>query len=299
MTWSGDIRGRLRMTEAGLQHFLCKQGLADNRVDLLKLKGGYLNTVWRVDTGTHRLVAKHFATPMTGTLFPNLPDDEAEALRRLTGLDVAPRLVGYWPDNALLVYDYVEGEMWQGDVTAVADLLLRKEAADPTGFRTVPLTSREILAQGDALFARCTPSSTQADTTPLRPAELNLPPPARLSLVHTDIGGNLVGAGDCLRLIDWQCPAAGDICEDIYGVLSPAFQILSQRTPLSQQQIYQFWTALDRPELYRRYQQVRPFFAWRFAAYCCWREEKLDDAVICARYRRASIAELAYMETGQ
>lgn len=287
------------MTESELKAFLATTGLIDGPPDIQRLKGGYLNTVWRVDTGTRRLIAKHFATPMTGTLFPNLPDDEAEALRRLAGLDVAPRLVGYWPDNALLVYDYVEGEMWQGDVTAVADLLLRKEAADPTGFRTVPLTSREILAQGDALFARCTPSTTQQSTTLLRPTELNLSPPASLSLIHTDIGGNLVGAGDCLRLIDWQCPAAGDICEDIYSVLSPAFQILSQRTPLSQQQIDQFWATLDRPELYRRYQLMRPFFAWRFAAYCCWREEKLDDAVICARYRQASSAEFAYMESGQ
>jgi hypothetical protein len=38
---------------------------------------------------------------MTGTLFPNLSADEAEALRRLTGLDVAPELVWFWPKASL------------------------------------------------------------------------------------------------------------------------------------------------------------------------------------------------------
>lgn len=42
---------------------------------------------------------------MTGTLFPNLSADEAEALRRLTGLDVAPELVWFWPEATLLVYE--------------------------------------------------------------------------------------------------------------------------------------------------------------------------------------------------
>ena len=128
------------MTESELRDFLSSHGLADSQTALRTLKGGYLNTVWRVDTGDLCFVAKEFAEPMTGTLFPNLPADEAEALRRLTRLDVAPDLVGFWPDASLLVYDFVEGDMWDGDMASVARLLLRKEAADPTGFRTVPLT---------------------------------------------------------------------------------------------------------------------------------------------------------------
>ena len=136
------------MTEVELRDFLAKQGLADNGSAFRKLKGGYLNSVWRVDTPDGCLVAKEFAKPMTGTLFPNLPEDEAEALRRLAGLDVAPDLVGFWPDASLLVYDYVEGDMWDGDMASVARLLLRKEAADPTGFRTVPLRPRTSLPKG-------------------------------------------------------------------------------------------------------------------------------------------------------
>jgi thiamine kinase len=278
------------MTESELRDFLSSQGLADSQTALRTLKGGYLNTVWRVDTGDLCFVAKEFAEPMTGTLFPNLPADEAEALRRLTGLDVAPDLVGFWPDASLLVYDFVEGDMWDGDMASVARLLLRKEAADPTGFRTVPLTIPDIVAEGDALFARC---ASQPEA--ISPPHGDVPPPQKLSLVHTDIGVNLVGAGSNLRLIDWQCPAIGDICEDIYSFLSPAFQILGKRAPLTLFQVRNFWQALARPDLEERYALLRPAYAWRFAGYCAWRADVLEDAAICARYRRALAEELIYM----
>ena len=278
------------MTEAELRDFLCEQGLVDNWTEFQKLKGGYLNTVWRFDTMDRCLVAKEFAKPMTGTLFPNLPEDEAEALRRLGDLEVAPKLVGFWLDASLLVYEFVEGEMWDGDVQGVAQLLLRKEAADPTGFRGVPLNAHAILAEGDALFTRC-----KSPPNAICPSLVDVPLPQKLSLIHTDIGVNLVGAGSGLRLIDWQCPAIGDICEDIYSFLSPAFQILAGRDPLTDAKVRDFWLALGRPELERRYTLLRPAYAWRFAGYCAWRSEALEDAEICARYRCALEEELTYM----
>jgi hypothetical protein len=278
------------MTEAELRRFLAKQGLADSQTGFQKLKGGYLNTVWRVDAPNRCLVAKEFAKPMTGTLFPNLPEDEAEALRRFAGLNVAPDLVGFWPDASLLVYEFVEGDMWDGDMASVAQLLLRKEAADPTGFRTVPLTIPDIIAEGGALFARCT---SPPCTSP--PPVADVPPPQKLSLIHTDVGVNLVSAGSGLRLIDWQCPAIGDICEDIYSFLSPAFQILGERAPLTAAQVRDFWDTLARPDIEERYALLRPAYAWRFAGYCAWRAEVLEDAEICARYRRALGEELSYM----
>ena len=278
------------MTKAELRQFLSKQGLADSQAELRKLKGGYLNTVWCVDTPDRRLVAKEFVKPMTGTLFPNLPEDEAEALRRLAGLEVAPDLVGFWPEVSLLVYDFAEGDMWDGDIKAVAQLLLRKEAADPIGFRSVPLNAQDILAEGDALFARC-----KSPPDAVCPPHVDLPLPEKLSLIHTDIGVNLVGAGKTLRLIDWQCPAIGDLCEDIYSFLSPAFQILAEREPLTDAEVRNFWLALTRPDLEARYALLRPAYAWRFAGYCAWRSEVLDDAEICARYNRALEKELSYM----
>lgn len=279
------------MMECELKSFLSGIGLADEHASLNKLKGGYLNSVWRVDTGNRQLVAKQFASPMTGTLFPNLPKDEAEALRRLSGFDVAPDLVGFWPEAYLLVYDYVDGEMWDGDMAGVARLLNRKDTADPTGFRDVPVTFEEILAEGDVFFSRC--KNTPAGQRPTSPGISSL---EKRSLIHTDIGVNLVGEGDGLRLIDWQCPASGDVCEDIYSFLSPAFNILGERNPLTIEQVTNFWQNLDRSDWADRYAKMKAAFAWRFTGYCAWRAEVLDDADVCARYQQAVEAELTYMK---
>ena len=278
------------MTETELRRFLSGQGLLDNQARFKKLEGGYLNSVWRVDTEERCLAAKEFAVPMTGTLFPNLPEDEAEALRRLAGQNVAPELVGFWPEVSLLVYEYVEGDMWDSDTESVAKLLLRKEGADPTGFRKVSLQFEDILFEGDAFFARC-----QNLPEIKRPIVVEVPSPDKISLIHTDVGVNLVGNGANLRLIDWQCPAAGDICEDIFSFISPAFQILAERKPLSSEQVKDFWKALSRPDLFKRYSVLYPAYAWRFGGYCAWRAEVLEDEEVCTRYRRALAAELMCM----
>ena len=279
------------MTEVDLTIFLTSVGLLNGKARFSALTGGFHNAVWLVEIGDRRLVAKYFSKPMTGTLFPNLPTDEAEALRRLEGLDVAPRLVGIWPEASLLVYEYVEGLMWDADMVSVAHLLLRKEVADPTGFRPVPLLSADILNEGDLLFARCT-----GEPVASRPEPIATPKLEKLSLIHTDVGVNLVGCGAGLRLIDWQCPAIGDVCEDIYSFLSPAFQILGKRQPLTKKQISIFWNALDRPDLAHRYDQLRASFAWRFSGYCAWQAQVLEDPNICKKYRRALEVELAFMK---
>ena len=145
---------------------------------------------------------KHFAPSATGTLFPNLPDDGARALGLLGPPGVAPRLLGYWPDQALVAYSFVVGGQWQAGTRDVARLLLRKEAADPTGFRKVPTDPAAILAEGDALFAR-----GKASPAAVRPVPVVTELPARLSLIHTDLGASdLIGAGAGLPIWgSWWC----------------------------------------------------------------------------------------------
>lgn len=196
----------------------------------------------KVTTGASTLVLKRFAPSATGTLFPNLPDDEARALGLPGPPGVAPRLLGYWPDQALMACSFVEGDQWHSGTRDVARLLLRKEAADPSGFRKVPTDPAAILAKGDALFARCT-----ASPAAVRPVPVVTEPPARLSLIHTDLGAsNLIGAGAGLRIIDWQCPAAGDLAEDIYSFLAPGFHILNLHATLTPDAVAEFWAALAR-----------------------------------------------------
>jgi len=158
------------MTEEQITSLLQDAGLWQGPVTLRALKGGYLNEVLLVSTGPSKLVLKRFAPETAGTLFPNRPADEAHALQRLEGLEVAPRLLGFWPDASVMIYDYVEGRPWHDGTADVARVLLRKEAADPTGFRPAPWRPADILAEGDALFARCaTPPNN-------RPAPPDLPP---------------------------------------------------------------------------------------------------------------------------
>lgn len=279
------------MTEDQVDALLRQAGLWHGPASLRALKGGYLNEVLLVSTGNRKLVLKRFAPETTGTLFPNRPADEARAMQHLEGLAVAPRLLAFRPEVPLMIYDYVEGDPWETGTADVAALLLRKEEADPEGFRPVPLQPAQILAEGDALFVRC------RAVPPGRPAPCDCVPPARLSLIHTDLGpGNLIGHGAGLRIIDWQCAAAGDLVEDIYSFLSPAFQILSGHAPLTAGEETAFWTALARPDLRARYRTLRPFFAWRMAAYCLWRSEIRPEPDVRQRYAAAYAAEMPYTD---
>lgn len=280
------------MTEAEVDALLRGNGLWQGPVTVTRLKGGYLNQILLVTTGADQLILKQFLPAATGTLFPNLPDDEARALQVLGALDVSPRLLGHWPEVRLMAYAYVDGGPWETGVQDVARLLTLKEAADPTRFRRVPLDPAAILAEGDALFARC-----QASPGAPRPDPVSVGEPARLSLIHTDLGANnLIGSGDGLRIIDWQCPAMGDLAEDIYSFLSPGFHILNEHPVLTPNELAAFWAALNRPEMQARHACLRPYYAWRMAGYCLWRSETRPEAEVRERYHRAWVAELRHME---
>jgi hypothetical protein len=260
------------------------------------LRGGYWNQVMKVTCDKGRFVLKRYAEVLPTSLFPNLPEAEAAALDRLKGMAVAPEPAGFWPEEKILVYRYVDGDLWTDDMAGVADLMRRKEHADPAGFRRVPWRPEQILEEGDRLLARCTADDLKSRLHLARPSAFNVAPPEKLSLIHTDIGaGNLVGRGSGLRLIDWQCPAEGDLAEDVYSFLSPAFQTLNDRTPIGD--VAPFFEALDMPRLRDRYGLLRACFAYRMAAYCCLRYQGAGaDRVLRDRYRQAMSAELEHVE---
>ena len=115
-------------------------------------------------------------------------------------------------------------------------------------------------------------------------------------MIHRDIGpNNLVGARTKLRLIDWQCPTTGDLSEDIYSFLAPAFHIVSERDPLTDEEMTQFFQALDLPANKARYELLAAYFSWRMAAYCSWRSETHEDSKIRERYRKAAVAEFEFI----
>ena len=268
--------------------FLRAAGFGPCRVTAMT--GGLWNRLFRVEAAGRCLSLKHYAVLPPGLLFPNLPAAEALALQRLAGRGVAPDLVGFWPAARLLIYAHIDGAHWSGDPAPVAHLLDRAAAADCTGFRALATTPAAILAEGDALFAHCSPDDLTRAWQDQRPAAVVIAA-APLSLVHTDVGaGNLIGAGGGLRLIDWQCPGAGDAAEDVCSFLSPAVQAVNHRPPLTPDQRSRFLAAVARPDLAARAMVMERFFAYRHAAYCCLRRQMAPD--LRPLYTAAAMAAL-------
>lgn len=107
--------------------FLARRGLTDARgLAVESLSGGYQNQVFRVRGAGLDWVVKRFSPSAEITLFPNLADAEAMALRRVADCGAAPRPIAFVTDEGaapVLVYEYYAGRPWSGDVTQVARLL--------------------------------------------------------------------------------------------------------------------------------------------------------------------------------
>ena len=95
-----------------------------------------------------------------------------------------------------------------------------------------------------------------------------------------------------LKLIDWQCPAIGDPCEDIAVFLSPAMQIIYRGTALSTAERNAFLRAYPDEATIQRYRQLEPWYHWRMAAYCLWKEARGDKHAA-----RAYAAEIDALHT--
>lgn len=266
------------------------------------LAGGYWNVVARVRGDGFDWVAKVYADGDPHALFPILPHDEARALLTLAGTGIAPAFVDFLPhfdadDPAVLLYAWVDGAQWSGDVEQVAELFARQHRVAVDGFRAVPTSSAGILAQAEPLLARADP----ADADRLRAVQPTavVPPARRRALLHTDAGpGNLISGAEGLRLIDWQCPAIGDPAEDLFTFLSPAFQILYGCEPLAAEERARFLAAYGDDAVALRLEALWPAFTYRMAAYCARRRVELADAdpAGAARYARAldrSLEDLA------
>jgi thiamine kinase len=258
--------------------FVVEQGLTterDLRADALT--GGYLNQVFRLRGGGIDWVVKRFLPETELALFPNLPEPEHRAMSMANQLGLAPKPVAFIDrtDLTVLVYDYVEGEMWSDGVADVAEMLKRLRAADPSSFRSVPMTPEGILVEGEAFLPKIARERRQRiEAARPKPVAID---PVKPVLLHTDIGpGNIIveqGTGR-LVVIDWQCPAAGDPVQDAVAFLSPGFQILYSRLPLTRQQEADFFTAYDDAAFKSRYDVMLPFYDWRMAGYCAMRIDK-------------------------
>ncbi len=268
---------------------LAKNKSEDVQENLIKMVGGHSNHVWRYK-GAQEIVLKKYLKVPPGSLFENSLQEEEKALKTVKQINIAPKFVKSWPDLSLIAYRYVEGVPWHNDIKAVAKLILEKEKINPEKFKEVSCEPTELLRQGDVFLAKC-----QKLPKVKRPHPEQISPVKKFSLLHRDIRQNLISEfKGGIKLIDWQTPAKGDICEDIFSFISPGFQILADGTPLSAQDLNSFWKFLERPDLYERYRKIRAAFAWRHGSYCWWKSTIVESRYLRTKYRLASLAEFDY-----
>jgi thiamine kinase len=261
--------------------------------DWTPLSGGRTNAIWKVEAPEKPLVVKLFSGCNKNPLFPNDGVSEANVLRALNGMGIAPSLVGTM-ETALgfcIVYEHVVGHSWRKDGTQVARLLSQiHRLPERPDLRTTPSGSDAIQAITETILAGCS-SSEAAKILAMKPLR-DVAPLSELCLIHGDVvPNNVLVSPEGLRLIDWQCPSIGDPCEDIAVFLSPAMQSLYGGIALSSGEQYDFLEAYENPKVSERYTQLAPWFHWRMAAYCLWKAKRG-----AADYADAMLLELAALE---
>jgi len=259
------------------------------------LTGGFWNRVYRLRSKKNASldwVVKQFVQVPVNPLFPILPIAEHAALQFLQDHKCAPTPVTFIttsPAGSLLIYEYVQGGSWNGDLEAAATLLARVQgipidAFAQNAFRKLPTDALALQEHAEGMLQRHH-SALSDSVRELRPtvSMQSSHPKLREVLVHTDCGpGNMVSGPEGLRLIDWQCPGIGDGLQDVLTFLSPAMQVLYGYPVLAPAQEQQFLSAyssaLDEPpsdaqETRARLHRVRSSHHYRFAAYCAMRAQ--------------------------
>tara|TARA_R110002096_G_scaffold329093_2_gene523223 strand:+ start:4522 stop:5361 length:840 start_codon:yes stop_codon:yes gene_type:complete len=241
------------------------------------LPGGRINQLWRVgDT-----VVKRYSPAGASPLFPNDQEAEAHALRHLHPAGFAPELLADAP--GWIAYRYVHVHKTPAPPVQIAQVLARLHSLPVPDIAWRRLNSGNVAlrAQGLGIARQCN------GALPALPLTADLPP-AKPCMIHGDaVPGNIIASRRGVTLIDWQCPALGDPCEDIAAWLSPAMQWLYTGRPLPAGDAAAFLGAFPAATI-RRYRTLAPLFHWRMAAHCLWRAERG-----AADYREALALELA------
>lgn len=260
-----------------------------------RLSGGRTNASWCVQPQQNEppVVVKLYLGPALNPMFPNDPVAEAQLLTQLEGLEFAPKLLEHMQTKhgTCNVYSHIPGEIWQSGVSEVAELMekIHRQQA-PSGLRMVANGSVQVEAHTSAILSKCDLDSTHPFDE-LSP-EKHVAPTENIVLLHGDIvPGNIIRNTMGLYLIDWQCPAVGDVCEDISNFLSPAMQLLYRGAPLQTCEVTEFWSAVGNCVLAERYKKLAPWYHRRMAAYCLWQSQNGK-----AEYELALQLELDYLQ---
>ena len=100
-------------------------------VSVSRLTGGYRNLVQRMQGQGFDWVVKQYAPLDDNPLFPLRFEDESRLLADYQEAEIAPCLVTTEPSRRLLVYEFVPGDIWDGDLADAAAMLNRVGNATP------------------------------------------------------------------------------------------------------------------------------------------------------------------------
>lgn len=271
----GSALSELIAPPHGLVASLVEDKLIVAGAEFESLYGGRTNRVWKVLDGDGDRVLKLYRSDPSNPMFRNDAQLEAACLQALADTGFVPRLrgSGQFGSEQWVYYDHAPGSPWRSDPEPVARLLRRlhqmKVPIDAPGGSN---GSNDLERHGTRILQLCRPND--------RGALLDLKPKTAMAattqtcLIHGDpVAGNILIAPTGLTLIDWQCPAIGDPCEDLALFLSPAMQQLYRGAPLSAEEEQRFLTGYGDARIVERYTALKSWFAWRMAAYCLWRVE--------------------------
>ena len=240
------------------------------------------------------MVIKLYSGERSNPLFPNDPWREAQVLKHLENHDIAPRLLDCFQTDAgfCLAYTHLKGRPWYRGGRQIAALLHRlHQIVPPSGLRRTADGSAALRRHGYAMLEAC--SGKQASELRGLEPGLDVPASGKACLLHADpVPANIICRETELKLIDWQCPAIGDPCEDIAVFLSPAMQIIYRGAALTKKERKAFLDAYPDRAAIRRYARLEPWYHWRMASYCLWKEAQGD-----ARAAEAHAAETEALKT--
>ena len=269
-----------------VRSYLLRQGIISDQNIWHAQAGGRTNKVWHLE-GESDLICKLYLETKTNPLFNNNPEAEYKCLLWLDGWGIAPKPYKYLetPFGEVLLYNYIKGQTWSHDISAVSELLTRiHKHKYPKHLRILSALPSDVKQTGLEIINKLNPY--------YKNKLIKICPDVSVSdiepvLLHTDVvPGNLILGDEGLRLIDWQCPAIGDPIVDIVMFLSPGMHKIYGSGKFSIKDHEDFLMNLT-PKLRSRYNIIGPLYHWRLAAYCFW---KAEQGFI--EYEKAALAEI-------
>lgn len=246
------------------------------------LHGGRTNHVWSIRRPAGDVICKLYQPNATTPLFANDPASEVLALAALKGTGLAPTYIAgaQTPLGHTVLLSKLQGQRWRGAKNSVEDIahILHRlhQITPPVGLPKQTGGAFHLSKQGQNMLSEI--GAAGYDLSEHFPQTPTLPIIRSVFLHGDPVPGNILEGGAQPVLIDWQCPAVGNPCDDLALFLSPAMQIVNGNPPLTPGQEQAFLTAYGDDEVTTRLDTLRPLYHWRMAIYCRWKALNGDAA---------------------